>query len=176
MDTYMDGLTDEASQLQQVPELSNFEERLFETPLSEVPTRPLLCVAPDAIVDSVIAAMSLKRVSCALVLEGKRLVGIFTERDALDKVATGRVASSLPVAKVMSHDPETLPPSAAVAFALNRMSVEGYRHVPIVGADGTVSAVVGMRDVVAWLVELNPAQVLNVPPAPDSYPRSREGG
>ncbi len=144
-------------------------------PLGDVPRRDLLAVAPHTRVGEVIREMNERSIGCALVVDRDALVGIFTERDVLRKVAaSGMDVKSIAVSEVMTAKPDVLPEEATVAFALNRMSVEGYRHIPLVDAGGKPVGVVGMRDIISWLVEMYPNEVLTIPPAPVSF-RTREG-
>jgi CBS domain-containing protein len=53
-----------------------------------------------------------------------------------------------------------------IAWALNRMHVGGYRHVPIVDKDGLPRGMVSVKDIVDFIVEFFPAEVLNLPPDP----------
>jgi CBS domain-containing protein len=148
----------------------------LEIPLGEVPRRQPVEVAPHTAVSEVIAAMNEHSSGCALVVDDGLLVGIFTERDVLRKVAaSGRDPKRIFVRDLMTPNPDTLPQEATVAFALNRMSVEGYRHIPIIDDDGHPVGVVGMRDIIHWLVETYPDKVLNVPPVPSSFPSTKEG-
>ena len=80
------------------------------------------------------------------------------------------------VKDVMTPDPEALPSHAKVAWVLNIMSVGGLRHVPVVDEQGRPVAVVSVRDVVQFLVDAFPSEVLNLPPefASITY-RTREG-
>jgi len=65
------------------------------------------------------------------VRDGK-LVGIFTERDVLLRVAGHAIdLEQAKVAELMTRDPVTLPADAGVAFALNKMLVEGFRHITV---------------------------------------------
>jgi CBS domain-containing protein len=76
----------------------------------------------------------------------------------------------------MTKDPETLEEDQTIACALNKMSVGGYRHIPIV-RHGKPVGVVSIRDLVDFLVELFPEGVLNVPPSPaQAIAKSRDGG
>jgi signal-transduction protein with cAMP-binding, CBS, and nucleotidyltransferase domain len=97
-----------------------------------------LGVGPEAPVEEVIKQMQEARLGCALVLENGNLVGIFTERDLLNK-ATGKTARSLqtPVKEVMSVNPEVLRETDSVATTLNKMSMGRYRHIPVLKADGS---------------------------------------
>ena len=58
---------------------------------------------------------------------------------------------SFPVSQFMTKDPETLPPDAPMTFAINRMDVGGYRHVPVVQDDRIVGAVSAL-DVIRFVV------------------------
>ncbi len=149
---------------------------MLETMLTTIPRRPTLMVQPQTSVAEVIAQMNARGCGCALVVDAGALVGIFTERDVLKRVAAGRVdASTTPVAELMTRDPDTLPNDTTVAYALNRMTEEGYRHIPLLADDGRPVGLVGMRDIILWMVDLFPARVLNIPPAPKSFPSRAEG-
>ncbi len=149
---------------------------IFREPLNKVPRRPPLSLPATASIAEAIRAMNERHVGCALLLEGDKLAGIFTERDVLRKVAgSGLEVEKTPVSSVMTPDPCTLPEDASIAFALQHMSVEGYRHIPLVTSDNRPVGVVGVRDIVAWMVEFFPESVLNLPPDPGA-PKSVDGG
>ncbi len=149
---------------------------MLEMPLDKVPRRTPLMVAPKETVAAVIEQMNANSCGCVLVVEDGALVGIFTERDVL-KQSGGRHRDlhATPVSEFMTRDPDTLPNDATVAYALNRMSEEGYRHVPLLDDDGSPVGVVGMRDIISWMVDLFPARILNIPAAPKSFPSAAEG-
>jgi CBS domain-containing protein len=101
-------------------------------------------------VDEAIARMQTEGIDCLLVTERGELVGIFTDRDAILKVA-GRGASRRTIGEVMTHDPVILRSGDPVAVAINKMAVGGFRHVPIVDR-GQPTGVVSARDVFRHLV------------------------
>lgn len=116
---------------------------------------PLPAVAPDDQVTAAMEAMKAQRSDCVLVLDSARLVGIFTERDFLNRVtAQQRNPAETRVRDVMTADPETLRPHDAVPYAINRMVVRGFRNIPIVDGDGKAVAVLDVRDVMAHLSEV----------------------
>jgi CBS domain-containing protein len=140
---------------------------VFTEELGKVPRPPAVIVEVTASIADAIARMNGGHVGCALVVRDGKLVGIFTERDVLRKVAGAKLdLTATPVEQVMTPNPDTLPATASIAFALREMSVEGYRHIPLVNADGSPEGVVSVRDIVTWLVEFLPATVLNLPPSP----------
>ena len=105
------------------------------------------------------------------------VTGVFTERDVLFRIVDrGRNPAQLPLQEVMTPDPETLSVRSTVAHALNKMSVGGFRHIPVVDDEHRPAFVVSVRDVVEFLVESFPREVLNLPPMDGAKSqRSREG-
>ena len=112
---------------------------VMEDDLSQL-DQEFLGVDATASAAEVILQMKEARVGCALVMDHGKLVGIFTERDLLNKL-TGQAASdkAAPVSDLMSPNPEFLRETDSVATALNKMSMGRYRHIPIYKGDGTYS-------------------------------------
>ena len=85
-------------------------------------------------------------VGALLVMEKGRLVGIFTERDALFRVlAAGRDPRTTPLSEVMTRDPQSIQPDRAFGHAMLMMYEGGFRHVPVV-EKGHPLGVVSTRD------------------------------
>jgi CBS domain-containing protein len=117
------------------------------------------------------------RIGCVLVEDGGKLVGIFTERDILAKlVGTGYDPAKVQVDGVMTRNPETLTPDDPIAFAMQLMSVGGFRHVPLVDPDRRPVGILSVKDIVDYLVEHIPREILNIPPEPGKHARIPEGG
>ena len=96
------------------------------------------------------------RVGAILVVRKDRLVGIFTERDALTRVlAAGRDPQHTKLSQVMTPNPDAMPPDKPFGHALIMMYERGYRHMPVV-ENGRPVGVVSMRD--AQPPELNELQ------------------
>lgn len=115
--------------------------------------------------------------SCVVVNDDRRLLGIFTERDLLNKIALGAVdPTAMPVDALMQPDPETLTPEHPIAYALNRMAGGGYRNIPLVDAEGKIAGLVTLRDIVEEVCEHFSDEVLTLPPTRRAaIPREREG-
>lgn len=90
--------------------------------------------------------MKRSKVGAVMVVENGRLVGIFTERDALFRViADGRDAQHTQLSEVMTRSPQTLHPDRSFADALHIMHTGGFRHVPVV-EDGRPVGMISARD------------------------------
>jgi CBS domain-containing protein len=102
-------------------------------------------VEADTSAGDAIAKMQREGLDCLLVTDNGRLVGIFTDRDAVLKVA-GRADDRHRVRELMTPDPVILRRDDPIAVAINKMAVGGFRHVPIVDR-GRPIGVVSARDV-----------------------------
>lgn len=122
-----------------------FQGRLLGEHLDELGASPPIAVDGDTTLDVVIARMHESEADCVLVVSGERLVGIFTDRDAVVKVAGARLAA-IRVRDVMTPDPVVLRHDDPIAIAIHKMAVGGFRHIPIV-EDGRPTGVVTARDV-----------------------------
>jgi predicted transcriptional regulator len=110
-------------------------------------------VAPNTLVTECVRTMTARKIGALIVLDGERLVGIFTERDALNKVlAAGRDPGKTNVAEVMTKDPYSIPPTTTVGEAMELVTKRRFRHLPIV-KDGKVLAVISSGDLIHWLVK-----------------------
>lgn len=149
---------------------------ILGAPIRALDPRRAVTVPETTTIREAIHLMLDGEMGAVLVVRDGRSVGIFTERDVLRRVATTGIDLARPVRDVMTADPEALGPDDGIAFALNRMIVGGFRHVPIVSDGGAPLAVLSLREVVAFVVSLLPARVLNLPPEPHLAARSADGG
>ena len=124
-------------------------------------------VGPDEAVYAAIEKMAEKNVGAVLVMDGATLVGIFTERDLLRLALGVKSYRRLRLDKVMTRNPESLRPKDRLAYALNKMSVGRFRHVPLVDERNVPVGMISGRDVLDFLVELLPEAVLNLPSSPE---------
>jgi CBS domain-containing protein len=75
----------------------------------------------------------------------------------------------------MSHNPETLTLKDPIATAIQMMNQGGERNIPIVDASGRAVAVLRTLDIIHFLAEAFPAQVMNLPPRPHQLIAEPEG-
>lgn len=153
------------------------DHRMLREPIRTLEMRPAVSVTQGTALGEAIRQMQQQRVGCVMVVDGGRLAGILTERDILYKVlGTNQDMNKILVDAVMTRNPEALTPEDAIVYAFQKMSVGGFRHVPLVDAQHRPVGMLSVKDVVDWVAEFFPQDVLNVPPEPGMLPRQPEGG
>lgn len=138
-------------------EQSDIEIDLIHRPLGEIMTTSFVSVPANATVGDAIQKLNSDGNHCAAVVdENGSIVGIFTERDVLFKIADHYdKRDSAPIREYMTPRPETLKASDPLAFGLNRMMVGGYRHIPI-EEEGKLVGVVSVRHILEYLAKRFP--------------------
>jgi len=109
--------------------------------------RPLVSGTTDMTVRAACRLMAEKKIGALLLVDNNRIAGIFTERDALNKVLAGGLdPDSTQVSLVMVKDPQTIRADKPLGYALQFMADGGFRHVPVIDDDGTPLGMVSARD------------------------------
>lgn len=154
-----------------------FGEQMLQAPIRVLEPRLPIVVEPQTTVLEAVTLMQTERVGCVLVARAGKLKGIFTERDVLTRVIGRAVdAAKTPVRKLMTPNPEYLRTSDSLAYALNKMSIGGFRHIPLVDKSLVPVGVISVRDIVNYIVRFFPKSVLNLPTLPrQNYVQQREG-
>ena len=124
---------------------TGFHGPLLGIHLAELGAPEPVTVSGDEDVADLVERMHRDRLDCVLVTDDGRLAGIFTDRDALLKLA-GHGLEHGPIRDFMTPDPVVLRHDDTIAVAINKMAVGGFRHVPIVENRRPI-AVVSARDV-----------------------------
>jgi CBS domain-containing protein len=117
--------------------------------------------------------------SVFVVDESGRLAGVLTERDIFGRLVGGDVAPidlDQPVETLMTTEPRHLHLDETVRDAIALMQTGRYRNVPLVDDDDTLQGVVRPQDVLKYLAEAFPEELLNLPPRPHQTMRRPEGG
>jgi CBS domain-containing protein len=155
---------------------SQLESVLLHETLSNALSNPGLILDEQTPLDEALRMMRERRQGCILVTREGKLSGIFTERDVLMKVVGTKIdLTHTPLRPYMTRDPVRLPADAIVAYALNKMVGEGFRHVPLTDEEGRPVGVVSMRDIIEYVSGFFPKDVLNLPPEPTTGFKNREG-
>ncbi len=111
----------------------NIVDALRDIAVSKLDLSRYVTVEPTTTVAETVQPMNQARRSCAFVVEGGELVGIFTQRDVVTRVLGDPTACDRPVTEVMTPSPRTVPPDASVADALTVMTEVWSRSVPVAG-------------------------------------------
>jgi CBS domain-containing protein len=120
--------------------------------LLEQKTEGVESVTAQTSVGEAIARMNSKRIGSILVMDGERLVGIFTERDVLTRVVPQQLdPRRTPVGEVMTRQPVTITPSTTLQDAMMMMTDSRKRHLPVVQG-GKVVGMISIGDVTRWMV------------------------
>ena len=114
-------------------------------------SRNLLTAEPDVLLVDAAKRMVARSVGAMLVVEGERLVGIFTERDALRAVAAG-IEDGARVGDWMTRHPDTIEATDSTDHAAALMIHGGFRHLPVVEGGRTVG-ILSIRDLMRVTLE-----------------------
>ena len=118
------------------------------TVLRDLMSTRVSLTTPDASVAEAAAGMVKAKVGSAVVMQGRFLAGILTERDVLRAAASGENLAAVRVMDWMTPDPQSASADTSVEEAAEIMLRNGFRHLPVV--DGrTVCGVVSLRDLFA---------------------------
>src|SRR5882724_3392827 len=144
--------------------------------VSSMETDDYVCIARSAPLSQAIEAMKKDEGGCAIVCaEDGSVVGVFTERDLLNKIVGRETDLNAPVSKWMSPVVATLTPEATIGDAVAIMNDKGYRNIPLV-KDGKLMGSISVFDVIGYLAESYPKTTMNLPPNPNQVMDSTDGG
>jgi CBS domain-containing protein len=140
------------STLTEIDPSSEFEQSLARHSIDVLPTKPARAVAPHTSVREAVGLLVAEGIGCLLVEEGGKLVGVFTERDVLNRVSGDLDQTwDAHVNIFMTSAPVTVKKHDSIAYVLHAMDVGGYRHMPIVDDAGSVVGVISVRDILRYL-------------------------
>lgn len=133
-------------------------------------------VSPDMPLSEVYETLDRNRHGAAMVCDGDEVVGIFTDRDILYRTALEGIDPNTPVRDVMSTRPHTVRLDQKLADAIAAMADGGYRHTPVIDADGNQVGLLSTRVILKFIADHFPETVLNLPPRLDQLLTTPEGG
>jgi CBS domain-containing protein len=131
------------------------ERSLMEDTVNQLQPSLALALPPTATVQQAIDLMLERDIGAVLIVaESGKLLGIFSERDLLTKVAHPSVDhTTRPVQEFMTANPQTVRPTDSLAFVLHQMDVGGYRHLPVL-QDGQALRMISVRDMLRHMTHL----------------------
>lgn len=150
---------------------------LAAEPLRVLSRRPPVTVAPGtSLADCLREIQDTGTGNSVFVVESDgRLVGVLTERDVFAQLVGGEVDLDQPVERLMTLDPRTLDLDQTIQDVIDLMQTGRYRNVPIVDPDRLLVGVVRQADIIRYLAESFPEELLNLPPRPNQTMEESEG-
>jgi CBS domain-containing protein len=147
-------------------------------PLKVVSRRDPLRVPPGTSLTDALAAIRQAGTGDSVFVTDERgfLLGVLTERDIFGLVVLGEIDLVEPVESMMTTDPQRLHLDDPVSAAIELMQTGRYRNVPLVDDDDCLVGVVRPQDILKYLAEAFPTELLNLPPRPHQQMEQPEGG
>jgi CBS domain-containing protein len=113
----------------------------------------IISTTPSATVYEALETMVDRNVSALLVMEGDRLVGIFTERDYARKVILkGKASKETLIEEIMTRNVVTVDPPTSIDHCMRLMTGNFFRHLPVVKAD-EVLGIISIGDIMKYIIE-----------------------
>ena len=141
--------------------LQNYDPKVYNDPLEKalaeetvaaIQSTPVAMVTPETRVHAALQTLANLNVSCLLVEDQGKLVGVFSDRDVLERVALEYdEVKDRPVRELMTANPVVVYESDSAAAALSIMAVSGFRHVPVTKVDGTIVGIISPQRVTEFL-------------------------
>ena len=131
----------------------SYQRALMTTPMTELLTgKDLLVANTSDSVKKILETFQKENKSSILVYKKRKLVGIITNRDLLYKIAgKHKDLSKVKAEEVMTPNPEYVTADAPISYVVNKMSMGGFRRVPVLRGDGTPLSIISIKDVLSFL-------------------------
>jgi len=143
--------------------------------VSVLPTDDFVAVSPYTPLSQAIEAMKGDEGGCVIVSDDGRVVGIFTERDLLNRVLGENVDLESPISGWMQPSVETLSSQATIGDAVRLMNEKSFRNIPLV-KNGELIGSISVFDIITYLAECYPKETMNLPPLPAQVMDTVDGG
>jgi len=133
----------------------SFRDATIRDVLSTKKNKRIDYISPDETVLKAIGAMSSNKIGALLVKDkGDGVVGIFTERDYLNKVVLkGRASPTTKVQDVMTPSPICVTDNTGVLKCMHLMTNRRFRHLPVLNADNEIVGLVSIGDLVKAVID-----------------------
>jgi CBS domain-containing protein len=148
----------------------------FDVPVAQLDCHDSCEVTPNTPLREVIALMSERASTAVLVVRNERLLGVFSERDLLRGLGRGGLdLEHASVGALTGPCPDVLSETTTLAQALRTMLRSKLAHLPIVDADGRALGLVSMHDIIEFVSDAFPKEILNAPPERQSLVPALDG-
>ena len=150
---------------------------LVDARLKVVSRRDPVTVAPGTSLGACIAAIQRSGTGDSVFVTDAdgRLAGVLTERDIFGRIVGGDVELNQPVESMMTTKPHHLHLEESVRDAIELMQTGRFRNVPLLDDEDHLVGVVRPQDILKFLAEAFPEELLNLPPRPHQRMEDAEG-
>ncbi len=133
-----------------------YQNVMMEKPVAEVLSKnSFLHVLPSDSVEKIVLILQKEKQSSLLVIQHDRLLGIVSKRDLLRRtIGNETKLSHLKALDVMTANPEIVRAADPLSFAVNKMAMGGFRHLPVLSEEGNPIGVISIQDVLSYLSQL----------------------
>ena len=152
------------------------EQVLKAKRIEEIVTPKLVQASPDISVRDAIELMQNNKAGYIVVAKNKKVVGVFTESDVVNKILDKDVDWSRPISEFMTPNPKTLKLTDLVGDAIDLMGSNKFYHIPLLDDKGELANVLSVRTLIRFLGEFYPTEIYNLPPRPGQVMDTPEGG
>jgi CBS domain-containing protein len=152
------------------------DQLLKERKIHQIINPKLVQAPPEMTVKDAAELMRKIGSSYIVVAKNKKVVGMFTETDFVQKILEKDIDWTRPISDFMTPDPKVLTPEDSVGSAIDLMGQHRFYHIPLVNAKNELVNVISVRTLIRFLAECYPAEILNLPPHPNQVMASPEGG
>lgn len=152
------------------------EKILHDYLINQVPLSPGLVVSENTSLEEVILQMKKNKTGCVVTSRNKKITGIFTERDLLNKVIAENISWESSIKEFATPKPTLMMSDEPLRKALYIMRKKNFRHIPIFESNGKLRGVLSIRNVIRLFAEHFPDEVMNLPPRLHKHPTTQEGG
>ena len=145
----------------------SFANQILATKISSLNLRPAITLSEFATVSDAIELMKDKSSTSIIITRAGMLTGIVTHQDIFYKV-TGKIMDTtlVSISEIMTPRPIALMGKDSIAYVLTNMQLGGYQHIPIVDLSNKPTHIVTVKEVLEFIVELLPEEVINLTSEP----------
>ena len=137
----------------------------IQDPISSLGLEPPLVAELGTNMKNALKLLQQEKQNCLVITDNNKLKGILTERDILLKVTgKGFDLDLVTVDEFMTEDPEYLSPEDPLAYALNKMHIGGFRHVPIVNDIMKPVGLISISNIISTIADYFSMEIINLPP------------
>lgn len=147
----------------------------MDTPISMVLKNKgyrVISVPPDTLVLAAVKEMNRHGIGCIMVMDGPKLLGVFTERDVLTRIVAAELnPATCSIQDVMTRNPQTITESGTIQDTMDLFHGKNCRHLPVLDPiAGRVVGMISIRDISRWLSDAHQAEAQQLRQYITGYP------